>query len=220
MNINNTILNELSRIEKKYKVYIMYACESGSRAWRFESMDSDYDVRFIYVHQPGWYLSLFERRDVIEETVPNKLLDISGWDIKKTLKLFCKSNPPLYEWLQSPIVYRQDKELVEKIKRLIPEYYDPVSAIYHYYHMANRNYRQYLLGEEVWVKKYFYVLRPVLACMWIENNLGPVPTEFNILLDKIVNNKELKMVIDDLVTLKKEVNELKRGTKIHSYCKR
>lgn len=72
---------------------ILYACESGSRAWGFPSKDSDYDVRFIYVRPVDWYLSIFDKRDVIEYPISD-MLDINGWDLKKALNLFRKSNPP------------------------------------------------------------------------------------------------------------------------------
>src|SRR5437879_13444130 len=101
--MNNQISDELLAIEERERVRILYACESGSRAWGFPSADSDYDVRFIYVHRPEWYLSVFEKRDVIERPLKD-CLDLSGWDIKKALQLLRKSNAPLLEWLGSPIV--------------------------------------------------------------------------------------------------------------------
>ena len=101
------IQSRLADIETEHNVEILLAIESGSRAWGFESMDSDYDVRFIYRHRPDWYLSVLPKRDVIVYPVDD-LLDFSGWDIKKTLFLMSKSNPVLLEWLRSPIVYRKN----------------------------------------------------------------------------------------------------------------
>jgi len=215
--MKNTILQEiqteLSKIEQAEKVKIIYACESGSRAWGFESEDSDYDVRFIYIKKTAHYLSIQKQRDVIERPI-NDELDISGWDITKALSLLKKSNPPLLEWLQSPIVYRDTGTITSKIRHLMSEYYSPKSCMYHYLHMAQGNFREYLKGDSIWVKKYFYVLRPVLACIWIESGFGVVPTEFEILVDKVVKQKELKEAIDDLILQKKAGNELDMGDKI------
>ena len=88
----------LAKMAEEDGVRVLYACESGSRAWGFPSTDSDYDVRFIYAHPVKWYLSIRNRRDVIERPVVNDI-DLSGWDIKKALVLLRKSNPPLLEWL-------------------------------------------------------------------------------------------------------------------------
>ena len=115
MNMKEKITKKLSIIEKEYNVKIIYACESGSRAWGFESQDSDYDVRFIYFHDLNWYLSVEDRRDVIEKPADG-VFDINGWDLRKTLKLLRKSNPPLLEWLQSPIVYNKIDNYAKLIK--------------------------------------------------------------------------------------------------------
>lgn len=98
--MNSTIQQELERIEREEGVLILYACESGSRAWGFPSTDSDYDVRFIYIRPVEWYLSIFDKRDVIERPISDRL-DMSGWDLKSA-GAFRKSNPPLLEWLESP----------------------------------------------------------------------------------------------------------------------
>jgi len=98
LKVFNSVGKELRRIEQTYDVRVLYACESGSRAWGFASQDSDYDVRFLYVHSRDWYLSIEDRRDVIEEPI-SEGLDISGWELRKTLRLLRKSNPPLLEWL-------------------------------------------------------------------------------------------------------------------------
>ena len=96
LKVFNSVGEELRRIEQAYDVRVLYACESGSRAWGFASQDSDYDVRFIYVHSRDWYLSIEDRRDVIEEPISDSL-DISGWELRKTLRLLRKSNPPLLQ---------------------------------------------------------------------------------------------------------------------------
>lgn len=207
------IHTRLQQLEQEEKVCILYACESGSRAWGFPSADSDYDVRFLYIHPKEWYLSIDEKRDVIDQQGGN-LIDLSGWDIRKALKLFRKSNPPLLEWLNSPIVYQQRFHVVDEIKGMIPEYYSPKSCLYHYLHMAERNFREYLKGDVVWVKKYFYVLRPILACKWIEAGYGVVPMEFEKLVNRTVESEELKSAISELLWRKMSGQELDRGPRL------
>ena len=207
------IESRLRQLEQQEKVCSFYACEAGSRAWGFPSADSDYDVRFLYIHPKNWYLSIDDKRDVIERK-NSDLIDISGWDIRKALKLLRKSNPPLLEWLKSPIVNQQRLDIVEKIRILIPEYYSSKSCLYHYLHMAEGNFREYLKAEIVWVKKYFYVLRPILACKWIEAGYGVVPMEFEILINRLVGGDELKDAINELLRRKKEGQELDREPRI------
>ncbi|WP_284642004.1 nucleotidyltransferase domain-containing protein [Paenibacillus silviterrae] len=202
------IVTELERIERAENVRILYACESGSRAWGFPSKDSDYDVRFLYVRPVDWYLSIFEKRDVIERPISD-MLDINGWDLRKALNLFRKSNPPLLEWLQSPIVYRENHAIAEQIRSISPLTFSPRSCMYHYLHMAKGNYREYLQGEQVKIKKYFYVLRPILACEWIEKHNTMPPIEFDRLVDAVMPSvSELKAVIDCLLVRKKAGDEM------------
>jgi predicted nucleotidyltransferase len=211
--IQKAIQDELASIEEQQNVHIFYACESGSRAWGFESQDSDYDVRFLYIHPTDWYLTIDQKRDVIEKPI-NDELDISGWDIRKSLTLLKKSNPPFLEWMQSPIIYKENPEITSLIKAVMTEYYSPISCMYHYLHMAQGNYREYLKDDVVWVKKYLYVLRPVLACIWIERDMGLVPIEFQTLVDSIVDDAELRNAIGDLLERKKAGKEIDRGPKI------
>lgn len=209
------ILSQLREIEAHENVRIVYACESGSRAWGFPSADSDYDVRFLYVRPVEWYLSIDVMRDVIERPIQDGL-DVSGWDLKKALLLFRKSNPPLLEWLGSPIVYLEKYSAAESMRRWLPDYYSPTACLYHYLHMARGNYREYLKGGVVWIKKYFYVLRPILAMIWIERGLGVVPTDFNILVDKLAMEPSIANEIAKLLAAKRAGAELDRGPRIET----
>ena len=204
---------ELDSIEKAEDATIIYACESGSRAWGFESEDSDYDVRFIYLRKTPWYLSVRKKRDVIERPISDEL-DISGWDLSKALYLLKRSNPPLLEWLQSPIIYRENASAISKIRAIMPEYYSPRACMYHYLHMARSNFREYMTGDVVWTKKYFYALRPLLACIWIESGYGIVPTEFGKLVERTVENRELKRAIEKLLARKMAGKERDSGVRI------
>jgi len=206
--IRQQIQDELKLIEQKEQVRILFACESGSRAWGFPSRDSDYDVRFLYIRPVDWYLSIFDKRDVIERPI-SSMLDINGWDIKKALNLFRKSNPPLLEWLQSPIIYYESYTIAEQIRSLSPLTFSPKSCLYHYLHMAKRNYRDYLQGEQVKIKKYFYVLRPILACQWIERVGTMPPMEFGSLVRELIpGGGELDRAIQTLVERKTSGEEL------------
>ncbi|RYE75600.1 MAG: nucleotidyltransferase domain-containing protein, partial [Oxalobacteraceae bacterium] len=186
------VLEALEKIELEYDVRILFACESGSRGWGFSSPDSDYDARFVYMHRQPWYLTVNERtgpgqpqRDVIELPIDDEL-DVSGWDLRKALRLLSKSNPTLSEWLRSPIVYREEPAIAAGLVRLADEFYSPIAAWHHYFSMAKGNFRGYLKGERIRTKKYLYVLRPTLACQWIETRQGPPPMAFEMLLDTLM----------------------------------
>lgn len=210
-NMKSTISEELRKIEKEYNVEIIYAVESGSRAWGFASPDSDYDVRFIYKRKKDDYLKLEKTRDVIELPIDD-VLDINGWDLDKTLRLLYKSNPTLFEWLSSPIVYKNTASAV-RLKEISKEYFYPKPSLYHYLNMARNNYREYLKGEMVKAKKYFYVIRPILACKWIlDKGIAP-PILFSELVDEELP-PELKSDIDYLLDIKMSNPEMKLIPKI------
>ncbi|MBH0160427.1 nucleotidyltransferase domain-containing protein [Fictibacillus sp. 26RED30] len=209
--MKDIILESLKKIEEDYNVKILYACESGSRAWKFPSKDSDYDVRFIYVHKKDDYLTIDPigigtKRDVIELPI-NHLLDITGWELTKALKLFRKSNPPLMEWLHSSIVYYQAFSTIDQMKIISNDVFATHSCIHHYLNMAGNNFREFLQGEEVKIKKYFYVLRPVLAARWIATFNEFPPLEFSTLLE-IVPEGNLKNEIKTLLNRKVNGEEL------------
>jgi hypothetical protein len=207
------IKKELARLETEHEIKILLAVESGSRAWGFASEDSDWDVRYIYIHRLEWYLKIDEQKDSQEEILPNDL-DLSGWELKKALRLFRKSNPPMLEWLRSPIIYREQFSTAEKLRELSERYFNPKSCMYHYLSMAKGNFKEFLQREKVRTKKYFYVLRPVLACDWIKNRNAFPPMEFEKLLDSEVTDAKIRREIDELLKRKIAGDELKEEPKI------
>jgi predicted nucleotidyltransferase len=193
--------------------------ESGSRAWGFESVNSDWDVRFLYVHPPDWYLSIDDKKEVIEEMLPDDL-DLSGWELRKALKLFRKSNPPLMEWLKSPLVYQENYSTAAELRKLSEEYFNPKACLHHYFHMGDGNFKDYLQQEMVRTKKYFYVLRPLLACSWIEKFGSFPPMEFDQLVQNLVTDAVIRKEIELLLLKKRAGEELGTEPKIeilHQY---
>jgi len=205
------ILEKLKEIEKSKNVEILFAVESGSRAWGFASPDSDYDIRFIYKHKPEYYLSLWEKPDVIEFMTEDDL-DGSGWDLRKTVKLLAKSNAPLIEWLFSPLVYFKNDDFAKQMQDLAIECFSPIAVLHHYLG-TTKNFMDVCEMEEVKLKSYFYALRTALAGKWIiENNTFP-PVAFADLLpiapqniqDKIIELKAIKANQDEKYLHPKEV---------------
>ena len=206
-------MNKLREIEQNENVRNLHAVESGSRAWGFASPDSDYDVRFIYVRSKDYYLRLDKTRDVIELPISEDL-DINGWDLDKTLVLLHKSNPTLFEWFQSPITYIKT-DFCETVQPYLREYFYSVKGLFHYLSMAKSNYREYLKGATVNAKKYFYVLRPLLACRWIMERNCPPPMLFAELVAAELP-QELKPYIDNLLDIKMNSPEVKEIPKIQA----
>ena len=204
--MKKTILSKLNEIENKENVRILLAVESGSRAWGFASPDSDFDVRFIYVRPKNEYLRLDRGRDVVEFPIDG-ILDINGWDLDKTLKLLYKSNPTLFEWFSSPIVYRETP-FADEFRSVMQEYFSSKRGLSHYLSMASSNYREYLKGDAVKAKKYFYVLRPVLACRWILDHGTPPPMLFSELMDAEMP-REIRPEVERLLELKQKSPEVK-----------
>lgn len=218
--MKSVILEKLDEIEKRENIKILHCIESGSRAWGFASPDSDYDVRFIYLRPKNFYLRLDKTRDVIEWQLDDTL-DINGWDIQKALTLLHKSNPTLFEWNSSPIVYRTTEEW-KKISSIVNRYFVAKSGLYHYLSTAKSNYREYLKGETVRLKKYFYVLRPILACKWILAEGTPPPMLFRTLMDKYLD-EDLKPDVEKLLDMKMntpEIGEVKKFHRINDYLDR
>ncbi len=207
----NLIETRLASIEAEHQVNIIYACESGSRAWGFPSPDSDYDVRFIYVHPMEWYLKLDEDRDVIDlpiEDTPVGLLDIGGWDLRKTLRLLGKANPIVWEWLQSPICYQAEQtQAFRELRNVLDPFYSPVTACHHYLSICRNTMDQALTGPSVKIKKYFYMLRPLLAAAWIERYHSIPPMELMLLLPILDDQPEIKNAIVGLQERKQHIDE-------------
>ena len=148
------IIDSLIDMEREKNIRILYACETGSRAWGFPSPDSDYDVRFIYMHERDWYLSLSQRKDTIEYMEED--LDITGWDLKKCLTLLKKSNVPLIERFQSPIEYCAVPGFKVGFKQLIESYYSPTAVFFHHYSLANKFWQDIKDKEEYKLKSFFF----------------------------------------------------------------
>ena len=209
--IEKDIQARLSAAEIEHGVRILYACESGSRAWGFASPDSDYDVRFIYAHKREWYFSfdVERQRDVIEYPIVDDI-DIGGWDIRKALYLFTRTNGALLEWLNSPIIYRDIGSFARRLREYAPNAHNDLALRYHYSHMARRNAADHLSKDKVKLKKYFYILRPLLAIRYIEQGHGLPPVRFQELVDAVAP-KEILDTIASLIELKRVTPELGLG---------
>ena len=215
--VKEKILQTLQELEQENNVKILFAVEAGSRAWGFASQDSDYDVRFLYVRSKEDYLRLNPMRDVIERPV-HDALDVNGWDLRKALCLLYKSNPTLLEWFTSPIVYRKT-DFAGQLQDLLPDYFNAEKSFFHYLNMAEGNYQAYLRKDFVRVKKYFYVLRPMLACKWVLEKKTMPPVRFAELAAELLPN-ELQNTVQDILNLKtqsKEVEEIPKNNVLNDY---
>ncbi len=202
----------LKNLEQKKKIKILYACETGSRAWGFPSPDSDYDIRFIYMHERDWYLSLSQRKDTLE--FMDGELDITGWDLKKCLTLLKKSNAPLIERFQSPIEYYAVAGFKTDFRNLIGNYYSPTAVFFHHYSLAQKFREELKDKQEVRLKNYFYLIRSLLSCNWIVNDKTVLPMDIEGLMKLIDTGRRIE--IRNLIKLKERVDEEYLHTKDRS----
>ena len=211
--VEATIAERLRGVERDFDVRILFAIESGSRAWGFPSPDSDYDVRFVYAHKPDWYLGLTPGRDVIELPIEDDW-DINGWDIRKALNLLLKANPVLFEWLSSPIRYRWEEAVCAKLTALSQRTAFGEACVHHYRNLAQGQWDRHA-GAAVNYKKYFYVLRPALAIHWVRSNPGTTPPmNLQSLVEGLPVSREMITAIDKLLRLKSQAKEIGVGERV------
>ncbi len=197
------IKHKLGEIETRNKIKILFACETGSRAWGFPSPDSDYDIRFIYRHDKDWYLRLNNPKDTIEFMDGD--LDITGWDLRKALVLLKKSNVALIERFQSPVEYYASEDFKKDFLGLIQEYYSPTAAYYHHHSLATKFWNELKDKEEIKLKSYFYLVRSLLSCNWIIKDKTVLPMHIEGLMKYI--DEELRNELIELINLKATVGE-------------
>ncbi|MDA7502180.1 nucleotidyltransferase domain-containing protein [Chitinophagales bacterium] len=206
MKMLERINTELDRLEKEENMKILLAIESGSRAWGFPSTDSDFDVRVIAIQPRSHYLAIDPPKESFDYFL-GKELDINAWDLRKALRLLRKSNLTPIEWAQSPIVYRTCEGFSEKLLALAAKYFRQGKAIRHYKGIAmNSMAAATVNGREVRLKKFFYVLRPVLAARWIMR-YGTMPPMDIFNLMKQIEKEDLLSTINSLIAVKATAQE-------------
>ena len=221
--MNKIINQELTVMEEAKQVKTIFAVESGSRCWGFPSLDSDYDVRFVYARKPKSYMTL-KRISETTDWILNDELDMIGWDISKFLRLLQKSNPNIIEWLHSPVQYVTTK-YVEELRTLAEKCFDPHTEACAYVNMAYTHDVKYIKSQKATAKRYLYAIRAILAAKWCIERQTPIPILFEDLknamlepqmlaiVDGIVIDKRLgieKMPIDNIPQLDKWITETEK----------
>lgn len=207
--IRTQVQTELEALAHQHQVTIISAIESGSRSWGFPSLDSDYDVRFIYVHKPDWYIQLSPERDVIERPI-DAVLDIGGWDVRKAMQLANSGNMIIQEWLISSLVYQQEPALVAVLRDVIARAFSSKAAYYHYSSMA-KHMMPALDESPVKLKKFFYISRAVLSALWVIREHSMPTTVFPDLLAALTDDKGILSAFQQQIADKKTKNEAEMG---------
>ncbi|MFV0372813.1 DNA polymerase beta superfamily protein [Microbacterium sp.] len=194
----------LRAVEDDHQVRIPWAIESGSRAWGFPSPDSDYDCRFLFVRRRDHYVTLWPRRDVIE-TPLDKVFDVNGWDLAKTVRLIAKGNATAIEWLRSPIIYTGDPVFRDALVALTDQIAERSAIGRHYLHVCIRQ-----RTGMVTLKRFFYALRPAAALRWLEVHPTSTvpPMDLPTLLEEGDVDADTRAAADELIALKSRTREL------------
>jgi uncharacterized protein len=200
------ILTVLQQLEQENNIRILFAAESGSRSWNFPSRDSDYDIRFLYVRPPNDYIVLSDKRDTIEY-MPNKMIDAVGWDLKKALRLLTKSNPNLFNWSDSPIIYRSSPPFTKRFRELCGAAYSANTWFHHFLSLAKKKLAVFIDPAQTHVKHFMYLLRAVTACRYAEKGLGPIPTDFSKAIGRTGEAPTIVTATKELIEKKKEARE-------------
>lgn len=200
--MDNIIKQKIADIEQKFSVKVILAVESGCRAWGFPSLNSDYDVKFIYVNKPDWYISIDQKQETIELPISN-YIDMNGWDILKSFKLLSRYDPSLQEWISSPIVYKSSQDEVDTIKRLAKTSFMPESSFNHYLSMAKTKLEYIVDKENIRIKNYMYAIRAIFCCQYILAYTSQPPMKISQLL-KHLDSEPLKNEIAKLIDIKFE----------------
>lgn len=193
----------LRNLEQQNNIKILMAVNYGSRCFGYSSAESDWDVRFIYVHHPEWYFSIAKTEDVIEMMLEEEHLDIEGYDLKKALDLLARTNPIESDWLHANDYYILDKDFLQTMLSFESRCYNSHHAMYHFYSISVKHNQRYL-DEEVTLKRFIYYMRGLLSCRWVEQHKSHPPVVVDELIDAtITDNEKVRKAAHGLLELKR-----------------
>ncbi len=194
-NMKENIKQLLHNLEKQYEIKILFAIENGSRVWDMASKNSDYDVRFVFYRNADKYLSLTREQEVInlgfnEELQPcpiqGSIIDMSGFDIFKYLRLLYKSNPTTIEWLFSDILYFGNNDL--SLRRYIQDNFSQQTLYLHYFSLFKKTYKKNILNKKtVTYKKYLYSARGLINALYVLNFNRIPPSSIKQTIEEVKN---------------------------------
>lgn len=207
---------KLQQIEKEYGIHVLYAAESGSRAWGTNSETSDFDVRFIYIRPQAEYLRLDSTKDVLEFPIEDGW-DMCGWDVTKLLQLLRNSNSQIYEWFASPIVYVDDS-FSQRLQPLLYAYFSTKTAVFHYLHQAELKMEKIRKADPAKVKHYLYSLQYLAAARWILAYQTSPPVNFRQLMSMLPEDicRETRTLLF-LKTAHPELPKIRRNSKLDTW---
>jgi len=216
MNINEQIDMHCTNLCDDYNIDILFAIESGSRLWRMNSSDSDYDVRLVYKYPISDYLRIHNRRGVINKTVDD--IDIVGFDLYKFIRLLINSNPSIIEWLNSDIVYIDDNYSKEFLSNFITDNFNPIALFHHYRSMCKNNYLSYLKSSrQLTYKKYLYAMRGLVNAKWVAQKMSIPPIRFIDAVKEVQLDDDVRNKIFEVIDIKKDGCEGTYISKLHLF---
>jgi hypothetical protein len=208
------VMRRLGEVVRNNDVRLLFAVESGSRAWGFHSPDSDFDCRFIYVRHEDSYLSFAQPRDVIETPIEG-LFDINGWDLAKALRLMIKGNSVVHEWLASPHVYVANDRFLAALAPIARAWRSAYADAHHYHGLLATQRGRHIAGrDEVNLKKYFYAVRPAMALQWLRERGDAPPMDLPSLLDGLELPSDVAAALEALRQAKRLSSEVGIGPRI------
>ena len=202
------VMDKLHEIEQREHVKVLYAVETASRAWGFSSVNSDCDVRFLYVHPLPWYVSIVQNRDVIEYMSDDRMLDMVGWDLRKALTLMRRDASSITEWLHSPLTYCCDEVFLNRLLQIENNSFSAKQGVNHYFGFARHMATEKITSQLTTMKYFLYFIRVLLACRWIEERKTPPPVPFMELIQATVADNSIKTKLVHLMNKKKAGMEL------------
>lgn len=223
----------LGKIEGEEGVTVLFAVESGSRAWGFPSPDSDFDVRFVFARPLSQYLELKTHKDVIRRPIVDDW-DLEGWDIRKALDLMTRGNATICEWLQSPLLYREFGPFPYRLRDLMKRHASVDRSARHYYGLTKTCFQSEIgnrptadvarealeIGAtikgptEVSYKKYLYALRGAASISWIARYGEIPPMTLPALMSATAVPEDVRGVVEHLLERKATMSELGQGLRL------
>lgn len=184
------ILTLLHDLEKKHNIRILMAVSYGSRSFGYASAESDWDVRFIYVHRPEWYFSITKTEDTVKLMLDDEDIDMEGYDLKKALALLAKTNPNESDWLHANDYLIVDEDFLQTMRAFEAQCYNVHHALHHFLSISRKHNQRYL-EKEVTVKRFVYYMRGLMSCRWVEKHGSHPPVVVDELIDATITDNEM-----------------------------